>query len=301
MQLQPIELNEAFADSMPKCIREFLLGSGGRGKRWINELVKYKDIALDRANFVKYPIPTSNRDPIFKDETKLKFYVFDNSRVYITTINDDWNYVYWNGNYTYNKYLPAKALIENSKEIYYLDLTDPNIAVNALGKGTPGRIAKTWTGNDAEDTTELLSGRWNKEPALSVFPNDGIDFEVVKKVDIVAVCSHHFLPFSTLNEDSYAIIRYIPRERVLGISKLQRFTNWAARRGWLQEDLTRYLGETIKRIAKTPDVKVELVNLVHSCEKFRGAEAHKGSLTTVYTSGIYKTNNEISSKKQLNE
>lgn len=182
-----------------------------------------------------------------------------------------------------------------------IDLEDPNIAVNALGKGTPGRIAKTWTGNDPEDTTELLSGRWNKEPALSVFPNDGIDFEVVKKVDIVAVCSHHFLPFSTLNEDSYAIIRYIPRERVLGISKLQRFTNWAARRGWLQEDLTKYLGETIKRIAKTPDVKVELVNLVHSCEKFRGAEAHKGSLTTVYTSGIYKTNNEISSKKQLNE
>ena len=175
-----------------------------------------------------------------------------------------------------------------------IDLTDPNIAVNALGKGTPGRIAKTWTGNDPEDTTELLSGRWNKEPALSVFPNDGsttggtkITTEVVKRVDIVAVCSHHFLPFSTLQEGSYAIIRYIPKKHVLGISKLQRFANWASRRGWLQEDLTSYLGNTIKRIAQTEDVKIELVNLVHSCEKFRGAEAHNGALTTVFASGVY--------------
>lgn len=186
-----------------------------------------------------------------------------------------------------------------------IDLNDPNIAVNSLGKGTPGRIAKTWVGNDAEDTTELLSGRWNKEPALSVFPNDGsttggeiVKTEITKKVDIVAVCSHHFLPFSTLQEGSYAIISYIPRETVLGISKLQRFTNWASRRGWLQEDLTNYLGKTIKRIAKTPDVKVVLVNLVHSCEKFRGAQAHNGALTTTFVSGVYAGE---SSKKQLNE
>lgn len=175
-----------------------------------------------------------------------------------------------------------------------VDQTDPNIAINSLGKGTPGRIAKTWCGNDPEDTTELLSGRWNKEPALSVFPNDGsttggypVHTEIVKKVDIVAVCSHHFLPFSTLQEGSYAIIRYIPTDYVLGISKLQRFANWASRRGWLQEDLTTYLGNTIKRIAKTNDVKVELVNLVHSCEKFRGAQAHNGALTTVFASGVY--------------
>lgn len=195
--------------------------------------------------------------------------------------------------------------ITKAFEAMKVDMKDPNIAVNALGKGTPGRIAKTWTGNDPEDTTELLSGRWNKEPALSVFPNDGsttggekINTEVVKRVDIVAVCSHHFLPFSTLQEGSYAIIRYIPRDYVLGISKLQRFANWASRRGWLQEDLTNYLGKTIKRIAKTPDVKIELVNLVHSCEKFRGAEAHNGSLTTVFASGVYK-DTVITNKPQV--
>ena len=168
-----------------------------------------------------------------------------------------------------------------------IDLEDPNIAVNALGKGTPGRIAKMWCGNDPEDTTELLSGRWNKEPALSVFPNNGLEDVVEKQVDVVAVCSHHFLPFSTL-EGGKGIIKYIPKDRVLGISKLQRFVTWASRRGWLQEDLTNYIGNTIKRIAHTDDVYVRLEGLVHGCEKYRGAAAKDGHLTTEFKSGAFK-------------
>lgn len=168
-----------------------------------------------------------------------------------------------------------------------IDLEDPNIAVNALGKGTPGRIAKMWCGNDPEDTTELLSGRWNKEPALSVFPNDGLEDAIEKQVDVVAVCSHHFLPFSTY-EGGKGIIKYVPKERVLGISKLQRFVTWASRRGWLQEDLTNYIGNTIKRIAHTDDVYVRLEGLVHGCERYRGAAAKDGHLTTEFKSGVFK-------------
>lgn len=177
-------------------------------------------------------------------------------------------------------------------EAMKIDMEDPNIAVNALGKGTPGRIAKMWCGNDAEDTTELLSGRWNKEPALSVFPNNGLTDVVEKQVDVVSVCSHHFLPFSTF-DGGKCIIKYIPKERVLGISKLQRFVNWASRRGWLQEDLTNYIGRTIKRIAKTADVYVKLEGLVHGCEKFRGANSHDGCLTTEYKSGVFLKKNNI--------
>ena len=178
-----------------------------------------------------------------------------------------------------------------------IDQEDPNIAINALGKGTPGRIAKMWCGNDAEDTTELLSGRWNKEPALSVFPNDGsttggeiVDFPVSKQVDVVAVCSHHFLPFSSLEPNARVTITYIPNKYLIGISKLQRFTDWAASRGWLQEDLCSYIGQTIKRISGSDDVMVEMVGLVHGCEKFRGANAKNGNLTTTYKSGCFKEN-----------
>lgn len=172
---------------------------------------------------------------------------------------------------------------------------DPNIVINSLGKGTPGRIVKMWMGNDPEDTTELLSGRWNKEPALSIFPNDGsntggeiVDYPIEKQVDVIAVCSHHFLPFSSLEPNARVKITYVPKKYLIGISKLQRFTTWASRRGWLQEDLCSYIGTTIKRISQSDDVMVEMVGLVHGCEKYRGANSKNGNLTTVYKSGIFK-------------
>lgn len=172
-----------------------------------------------------------------------------------------------------------------------VDLEDPNIAENALGKGTPGRIAKMWCGNDPEDITELGSGRWNKEPYISTFPNEEGNHNIItKEVDVVACCSHHFLPFSTF-DGGKAIISYVPNKYVIGISKLQRFVNWASRRFWLQEDLTYYIGNIIKRIADTEDVYVKLEGLVHGCEKFRGANAKNGNLTTEFKSGIFKKEN----------
>ena len=186
-----------------------------------------------------------------------------------------------------------------------VDQEDPNIAINALGKGTPGRIAKMWCGNDPEDTTELLSGRWNKEPALSVFPNDGsqtgeiVDYPISKQVDVVAVCSHHFLPFSSLEPNARVTITYIPKDNLIGISKLQRFADWCASRGWLQEDLCSYIGKTIKRISGSEDVMVEMIGLVHACERMRGANSREGNLTTVYRSGVFKQ--KESNKKLLNE
>lgn len=187
-----------------------------------------------------------------------------------------------------------------------VDQTDPNIAINSLGKGTPGRIVKMWMGSDPEDTSELLSGRWNKEPALSVFPNDGsttggekITYPVTKQVDVVAVCSHHFLPFSSLEPNARVKITYIPKDILIGISKLQRFTNWASRRGWLQEDLCSYIGTTIKRISGSEDVMIEMVELVHGCERYRGAAAKNGNLTTIYKSGVFKGNQPESKKTIL--
>lgn len=187
-----------------------------------------------------------------------------------------------------------------------IDQEDPNININALLKGTPGRIVKMWMGADPEDTSELLSGRWNKEPALSVFPNDGsttggeiVDYPIEKQVDVVAVCSHHFLPFSSFEPNARVKITYVPKRYLIGISKLQRFTNWAAKRGWLQEDLCSYIGKTIKRISGSEDVKVEMVGLVHGCERYRGASAKDGNLSTTYRSGCFKENKE--SKRILND
>lgn len=169
-----------------------------------------------------------------------------------------------------------------------IDLEDPNIKENVLGKGTPGRLAKMFCGSNPDDTSELGSGRFNREPYISCFPNTDNDHNVItKEVDLISCCSHHFLPFSNI-DGGKVIISYIPDKFVLGVSKLQRFVNWSASRFWLQEDLTRYIGEQIKRIAMTEHVYVRLEGIKHSCERFRGVKSKDTYLTTEFKSGSFK-------------
>lgn len=204
----------------------------------------------------------------------------DNENEFVNTSNELKPQIHW------IMRMETQYYLTEAFKAMKIDINDPNITEQALGKGTPGRIAKMWLGADPEDTTELGSARWNKEPFVSTFPNDGQSDIITKEVDLVSNCSHHFLPFSSL-DGGKVTISYKPKDFVIGISKLQRYVNWAARRFWLQEDLTKYIGSTIKRIADTEDVYIKLEGIVHGCEKFRGANAKNGSLTTEFKSGIF--------------
>lgn len=111
-----------------------------------------KHIALDKANFIKYPNPTSNRDPIFKDNTKLRFYILDNGNIYVPSINDDDSYIFHYNQWLPNKYLPVKVIMEHLKEIYYLDLTDEN---NLTSEKVDTRIQNSPTGERIRDINNL--------------------------------------------------------------------------------------------------------------------------------------------------
>jgi len=174
-----------------------------------------------------------------------------------------------------------------------VDLTDPNTErdLKKGNIGTPGRVAKMYIGKDQSDDTELLSGRWIKSPRLASFPNEenSRKIPITKRVDIVATCSHHIAPFSSMfRSDAYAIISYIPEDHVLGISKLQRITDFVSRRGWLQEDLTKALFKEVSKAAKTKNVYVKLYNIVHNCEFLRGAQSTDGAFTSEYYKGKFK-------------
>lgn len=178
-----------------------------------------------------------------------------------------------------------------------IDMDDPNVAGE---KGTPYRVIKMWTGSGLDDSTELLSGRWSNRPRIASFPNtDNLTAPITKRVDLTAVCSHHLAPFSTFfREDSYAIVSYIPDEKVLGISKLQRFVDWTGRRGHLQEGLTKLIYDEVSEAAGTKNVYVRLVNLSHTCESLRGAQACDGSFTSEHWGGQYDDN---SIREQVNQ
>ncbi len=172
-----------------------------------------------------------------------------------------------------------------------IDTKDPNVEEDEDGNiGTAARIVKMWTGKDTNDDRELLSGRWAKKPRLAKFPNThDTHIPITKRIDISAVCSHHFAPFSsTFRGDAYAVISYIPDEFVLGISKLQRLADWVSQRGWLQEEITQKLYEEIKEAAGTDSVYVKLYNIVHTCESIRGAKSKDGAFTSEYYGGKFK-------------
>lgn len=174
-----------------------------------------------------------------------------------------------------------------------IDLTDPNLSSDfSVGNiGTPQRIAKVWCGANTNDDSELGSGRFMKPVRIATFPNtDKSRIPITKRVAIYSNCSHHSLCFSTaFSEDSYAIISYIPNEYVLGISKLQRLTDYVSRRFWLQEDLTKELHAKVVEASKSHDVFVKLVGIKHTCEWLRGAKNNESGFTSEYFSGEFES------------
>lgn len=176
-----------------------------------------------------------------------------------------------------------------------INMNDANVSGD---KGTPYRLVKSYTGANLEDDTEMLSGRWSKKPRVATFPNETKEkFPITKRVDIVSNCSHHTLAFSSLfSDDSYAIISYIPDDKILGISKLQRIVNWVSRRGHLQESLTKMLYEEISKVAETKSVYVKLANIIHTCESLRGSQSKEGSFTSEYYGGLF---DELQLRKEV--
>src|SRR5690554_6265403 len=100
---------------------------------------------------------------------------------------------------------------------------DPNM------KGTPRRIAKMYL-------NEITQGSYDQFPKITSFPNqqgyDGIVFQ--GNVSVKSLCSHHMAPFI-----GKAHIAYIPGDKVIGLSKINRIVEHYARRPQLQEQLDR--------------------------------------------------------------
>src|SRR5688500_11106574 len=112
-----------------------------------------------------------------------------------------------------------------------LDLEDPNL------KGTPLRVARAYR--------ELFSGLDPaNEPELRTFPNVEGYAQVVSVTGIPfhSLCAHHFLPFF-----GTAHLAYVPKDRVVGLSKLARVVDYFARRPQTHESLTEQIIDLLDR------------------------------------------------------
>ncbi len=146
-----------------------------------------------------------------------------------------------------------------------LDLTDDSLI------GTPDRIARMYL-------EEIFSGLcYENFPACTVIKNtmsQPDEFVLEEGITVHSTCEHHFVVI-----DGIASVAYVPKDKVLGLSKLNRIVNFFCKRPQVQERLTRQAALTVAFIAECDDVAV-LVDAVHHCVKSRGIMDQNSRTTT---------------------
>lgn len=151
-----------------------------------------------------------------------------------------------------------------------LDLRDPNLAETDL------RVAKMYI--------EMFHGlSEGAEPKVTTFPNEeGYSHMVMEKqIPFYSMCAHHLVPFY-----GHAHIAYIPRERILGLSKFARILEFYAKRPQLQERLTEqvvtYFEEKLQPLGA-----MVVIEARHLCVEMRGVKKPGALTVTSALRGIF--------------
>ena len=108
----------------------------------------------------------------------------------------------------------------------------------------------------------------------AVFKTDTDEMIVVKNIELYSLCEHHLLPFI-----GKCHIAYLPRGKVLGLSKIARLVDVFARRLQIQEVLTKQIAETILKSVNAAGVAV-VIEAQHLCMMMRGVEKQNSVMTT---------------------
>lgn len=158
-----------------------------------------------------------------------------------------------------------------------LDLTDDSLM------DTPKRVSKMYV-------DEIFYGlNPDNFPKCTTVENKmGYDELVVEKnVNVQSNCEHHFVVI-----DGKACIAYIPRKKILGLSKINRIVEYFAKRPQIQERLTEQVYYALAVILETDDIAV-VIDAVHYCVKSRGIEDTESSTVTSKLGGKFKTNPDL--------
>jgi len=154
-----------------------------------------------------------------------------------------------------------------------LDLSDDSLIE------TPKRVAKMMV-------TETMWGLdWEAFPKCTTVDNKMHYNEMVveRNINVQSNCEHHFVVI-----DGLATVAYVPKQKVLGLSKINRIVEYFSKRPQIQERLTEQIFHTLCFILETDDVAV-VVNARHYCVRSRGVEDTGSSTITSRLGGGFKT------------
>jgi len=144
---------------------------------------------------------------------------------------------------------------------------------------TPERVARMYD--------ELLAGYWTDPVALvndAIFDVSYDEMVLVRDIEFYSLCEHHMLPFM-----GRAHVAYIPRGKVIGLSKIPRVVDLYARRFQVQERMTRQVADFISEVLNPHGVAVVL-EAIHLCSVMRGVKKHDARMTTSAMHGAFRKN-----------
>ena len=162
-------------------------------------------------------------------------------------------------------------------EILGLDLSDDSL------QDTPTRIAKMYV-------DEVFAGLdYSNFPKITVIENKmQIDQPVqVSDINLTSTCEHHFVTI-----DGSASVAYIPKQNVIGLSKINRLVGFFAQRPQVQERLTQQVMVALQAITGSEDVAV-CINATHYCVKARGIRDNNSYTRTVSLGGAFKSDSAL--------
>jgi len=143
---------------------------------------------------------------------------------------------------------------------------------------TPHRVANAYE--------EILSGYTTDPSKLingALFTVDYDEMVVVKDIEVYSLCEHHMLPFF-----GHAHVAYLPRHKVIGLSKIPRIVEMFAHRLQVQERMTQQIANFIQESINPLGVGV-VIEGQHLCMMMRGIKKEQASMTTSAMLGGFRT------------
>nr|WP_082628231.1 GTP cyclohydrolase I FolE [Pseudohongiella spirulinae] len=116
----------------------------------------------------------------------------------------------------------------------------------------------------------------------AMFPSSSEEMVIVKNIELYSMCEHHMLPFI-----GKCHVAYLPKGKVIGLSKIARIVDMFARRLQIQENLTKEIAEVIIEKTGAAGAGV-IIEAQHMCMMMRGVEKQNSVMTTSCMLGAFR-------------
>jgi GTP cyclohydrolase I len=161
--------------------------------------------------------------------------------------------------------------------------------LTSLGEDT-GREGLVKTPERVERALRFMTKGYDEDPKSvingALFTEDYQEMIVLKELDFFSLCEHHILPFF-----GKAHVAYLPKNRIVGISKLARLVEVYARRLQVQERMTTQIANILMDELDPQGVAVVL-QAEHLCMRMRGVEKQNSVVVTSAMLGVFRTHQE---------